>query len=182
MYDFSLCSPASVTSLKGKRFFTVFWSVFFAIFFTTLALAQTGHKAAPEGPVRIQSDRMETIDRKGNVIFKGHVRATRGDLVIHSDVLKVYYRQVPGKEGSRLIEKLLAIGHVKITKGDRMATGKEAVYLKPAEKIILSGEAQVWDGRNRVRGDKITFFVNEDRSIVESSGSQKVEAVVYPED
>ncbi len=178
-----LSSQVPAADSQGRY---IFWSGFLFVLCLMLTayvgMARAARKPSPREPVRIQSDRMETIDKKGNVVFKGHVRASRGDLVIHSDVLKVYYRQVPGREGKRLIDRLVAEGNVKITKNERMATGKKAVYNKPEEKIILTGNAQVWDGRNRIRGDKIVFFVNEDRSIVESSGSHKVEAVVYPED
>ncbi len=177
----SAACPWGVSS--AKRLVRAFGPVFFVfILMISSVWAQTKGQAPSEGPIRIQSDRMETMDKEGNVVFSGHVKATRGDLVIYSDVLKVYYKEAPGKKGKRVIDKIVATGHVKITKEGRMATGESAVYDKAGEKIILSGAAQVWEGPNRVRGEKITFFINEDRSIVEASGSQKVEAVVYPED
>ena len=145
------------------------------------ARAQPLHGVPSRGPIRIQSDRMETLDKKGNVVFYGNVKAVRGDLVIYSDVLKVYYKQAPGGD-KRVIDRIVARGHVKVVKGERTATGEKGIYDKGAEKIVLSGAAQVWEGPNRVRGERITFFINEDRSIVEASGGQQVEAVVYPED
>ncbi len=162
--------------------FCIFMFFLFLFMPLSMAMAQGKPGKASKGPIRIQSDRMETLDKEGNVVFKGHVVATRGDLVIHSDVLKVYYETLPGKKNKRTIKKIVALGHVKVTKEGRTATGKKAIYDKTAEKIILTGSAQVWEGPNRVKGDKITFYINENRSVVESTGREKVEAVVYPEE
>jgi lipopolysaccharide export system protein LptA len=74
----------------------------------------------------------------------------------------------------------VATSHVRITQGERVGTGEQAVYDKPAEKITITGAAQVLEGPNRVSGERIIFFINEDRSVVEGSSETKVEAVVYP--
>ena len=60
-----------------------------------------------------------------------------------------------------------------------MATGRLAIYEKQSEIIILTGEAQVWQGQNRILGERITVFLNEERSVAEGGSEQNVEAVVY---
>lgn len=146
-------------------------------------------KSPGTAPIHIKSDRMEAVDKSGTVYFSGHVEAVRGDLVIHSDKLKVLYKKVRtktssggAKDGSekKVIEKIIASGHVRITQRDKIATGNKAVYDKSAERITLIGNAQVWQGANRISGEKVIFFINEDRSIVESGKGKRVEAVVYP--
>jgi len=147
-------------------------------------------KSSGTAPIHIKSDRMEAVDKAGTVYFSGHVEAVRGDLVIHSDKLKVLYKKVRiqtsskggAKEESekKVIEKIIASGHVRITQRNRIATGNKAVYDKSAERITLIGNAQVWQGANRISGEKVIFFINEDRSIVESGKGKRVEAVVYP--
>jgi len=137
--------------------------------------------------IRITSDKMEVKDKKGTVVFMGNVVAKKGDLTIYSDVLEVFYAKKIGKtgsttkgdSGSRRLKKIVARGHLKIVQGKRRATAKEAIYYKPQEKIVLLKDARIWDGSNTIKGDKITLFVNENRSVVESSGKDRVEAVVY---
>jgi len=38
------------------------------------------------------------------------------------------------------------------------------------------------EGRNVIRGDRITVFLNEDRGIVESIEKSRVKAIIYPEE
>ncbi len=153
-----------------------------------LALAQpvNGAYHNKKAPIHIKSDRMEVLDQSRTVIFTGHVIATKDSFILHSDKLKVYYEKAKakgqGNETKRAIKKIVALGHVRISKGRRVATGQKAVYEKSAEKITITGAAQVWEGPNRVRGDRITFFLNEDRSVVEGNGKTKVQAVVYPKE
>jgi lipopolysaccharide export system protein LptA len=147
--------------------------------------AQTGPSAQKNGAIHIESDSMEAMDQTGKIVFKGNVAATRDDLTINSDILDVIYSKAPGavKENDttkRAVKTLVARGHVRITIGKRMATGEKAVYDKKAEIITISGSAQAWDGPNRIKGETIIMFVNEDRSIVKGSAKEKVEAVVYP--
>ncbi len=138
------------------------------------------------GAIHISSESMEAMDQSGKVVFTGNVVATQDDLTIHSDRLDVHYvkagENVKGEEGGRSVEKMVATGHVRITKGARTATGEKAVYDRRAETVTISGAAQVWEGRNRVSGDVIILYMNEDRSVVQSGSKGKVEAVVYPDE
>jgi lipopolysaccharide export system protein LptA len=132
-------------------------------------------------PINIESDLMESMDKSGIVVFTGHVKATRGDLTIYSDKLEVFYeKRKQGGETKKTVKKIVATGHVRIIQGERVGTGKQAIYDKPAEKITITGRAQVSEGLNRVSGERIIFFINEDRSVVKGSSETKVRAVVYP--
>lgn len=154
-----------------------------ALIFTASGPASAAAKKTGSGPIHIKSDSMEAMDRSGTVVFKGNVVAIRGDLTINADRLEVIYADRPAQEGStekkRVLKKIVAKGHVKIIQGKKVGTCKQATYDKRAEKLVLTGDAQVWEGSNRIRGTKITLYINEDRSVVESSQNQKVEATVY---
>jgi len=129
---------------------------------------------------------MEALDQSRTVIFTGHVVATKENFILHSDKLKVFYNKTQGKkqgnETKRVIKKIVALGHVRISKGKRVGIGQKAVYDKAAEKITITGAAQVWEGANRVSGNRIIFFLNEDRSVVEGDAKTKVQAIVYPKE
>lgn len=131
--------------------------------------------------IHITSNQMEAMDKEGKVVFKGNVVAKKGGLTIYSDVLTVYYQSKKGSKGKerRALKRLIAKGNVKIIQGNKTAKGKIAIYDKDMEVIQLSGNAQVWQGKNTVKGNKITFYINEDKSIVESAPGKKVEAVVF---
>ena len=166
-------------------FFIVFFVFSFLASFASSGLCKEAKKKAPKPSqaIRITSDRMEAYDQKGTVVFLGNVVARKGNLTIYADRLEVFYSQkkTADNKKKRNLKKIVVRGHLKIVQGRRRATAKEAVYFKPQEKIVLLRNAQVWDGRNTIKGDKIVLYVNENRSVVESSGKDRVEAVVYSE-
>jgi lipopolysaccharide transport protein LptA len=67
---------------------------------------------------------------------------------------------------------------VKIQQGDRLAVGQKALYLAKAEprRLIRTGDARVWQGRNAVTGHEVTYFLDENRSQVESRNDSRVRA------
>ena len=68
-----------------------------------------------------------------------------------------------------------AKGHVKITKGESRATCTRALYDKKNEKIILLGSPVVWQDGTRVSGQKITMYLQENRSTVEGGTRVTIE-------
>jgi lipopolysaccharide export system protein LptA len=93
----------------------------------------------------------------------------------------------PGTESSPLgavgIEKITrieALGKVRMVQGDRVATGDKAIYYTQEDKLLLMGNPQLWRGDNSLKGHLITFFVQENRAVVESDPNKRVEAVIYP--
>ncbi len=137
-------------------------------------------------PIRIEADRMVSQEQTNSVLFTGHVDARQGDLVIRTDEMTVLYaKNKSGKRrsGSGKVRKLLCRGNVEITKGDWLGTGKRMEYLAAARKIILSGGAKAWQGKNMVAGKTITYYLDEGRSVVEQNKRTggRVEAVIHPE-
>ncbi len=185
----NFCVRRQMSKVRNVASAIWFCVLFFMHFYCSMAMAQTGATGtspagtAGEGklPIYIESDLMESMDKSGIVVFTGHVKATRGDLTIHSDKLEIFYeKRKQGGETKKAVKKIVATSHVRITQGERVGTGEQAIYDKPAEKITITGAAQVLEGPNRVSGERIIFFINEDRSVVEGSSKTKVEAVVYP--
>jgi len=129
-------------------------------------------------PITIKSDRMEVIEDQNLVVFTGHVVAKRKDLTLYTDRLIVYYQK---KDGRREIEKLVAVGHVKINKGEWVARSGKAVYFKKEEKIVLEDNPQVWQDENTIRGERIILYLNENRSVAESGPGHKAEVTIFEE-
>ncbi len=140
-------------------------------------------KPAP-GAIHISSDHMEASEKTGTVTFTGHVVARKGGLTIYADRLEVFYEKKKDTKGDkkkkRVLQRIVATGHVKVLQAGKVGTGAKAIYDKRHERVILLGAAQVTQGPNRISGDRITLFLNEDRSVAEGSKHEKVEAIVYP--
>jgi lipopolysaccharide export system protein LptA len=142
-------------------------------------------------PIHIQSDRLDAYQEKKEVIFSGNAVATQGDRTIKSDRLLIYYKDSPGGTKKKDIqgmgavgdiERLEAQGHVTITEPNRIVTGDHAVFYYDLQKIVMTGNAVMSEGKNIIRGGKIIVLLDEDRGIVEGSESKRVTATIYPDE
>ena len=77
------------------------------------------------------------------------------------------------------LKEIVAEGNVDITSGDRHATAKKAVFTQATRTVVLSGNAVLQEGENRVTGEKVTVFLDEKRTVVEGAGEKpRVEMIV----
>ena len=136
-----------------------------------------------ETAIRITSDRLESDHEMRCVEFIGNVMATQDDFVITADRMKVFYKSdADTSMGAGTIEKIISQGNVKIVfeNETKRAAADKAVYLADQKVLELSGgDPRVWSGKNVVRGEKITLFQAENRSLVEGDGKDQVEATLY---
>lgn len=145
-----------------------------ASFFSALAGASAQKAKYEEAFITINSDRMEADNKNYVYIFTGNVVSERGDYIIKTDRLEVF-----NKKDQSGIDKIVAVGNVRIIRGGRSASGDRAVYYEDEAKIVLTGNARAWEGDNLVTGEEMTLYLNEDRSIVKGGKSARVNATIY---
>jgi lipopolysaccharide export system protein LptA len=63
---------------------------------------------------------------------------------------------------------------------DRRATGQKAAFDQDKNKVVLDGDAVVREGTNVIRGERITFYVEEERSVVEPAKGGRVSTSITP--
>jgi outer membrane protein assembly factor BamD len=128
-------------------------------------------------PVDIVSDTMEGFDKEKYVLFKGSVIAKQEDLFIFADTVEAYM-----SEDTNEIEKAIAKGNVKIVKQDRTATCREAVFENAKGEITLKGDVVVYQGQDKLAGDVIIYYVNEDRVVVQADKDKRARITVQPKE
>jgi lipopolysaccharide export system protein LptA len=129
-------------------------------------------------PVTIDADQMESFRKESLVVFTGNVVARQNTAVQHADRMEVYLDE----KGDRVL-RIVSTGNVKIiTKDCRTATAKRVEYYDTEQRVELIGNARVWEGDNVVSGEKVTLFLNQDRSVVQSGRGERVKAVFFPKD
>lgn len=140
-------------------------------------------------PVDITSDSLEVDDKRGVFVFRGNVVAKQDNATIYSEQLDVHYTQKKesmdeaGTEESqnRSIEKIVARGSVKIVQEERIATGERAEYVYAGGSVILTGSPKVVQKDNTIAGEKITVYLDDERSIVEGGKRERVQATFVPD-
>ncbi len=149
-----------------------------------------------KGPVRIDSDSLELDYKSSNVMYRGHVEVTQGDVTLNSDRLSISYdpdavkhadkpadgtvkTATPGGDADR-IKEIIGEGNVRIRQGTKLAEGPRAVFDQAKQTFTLSEGAVLHDGPNQVAGERVIVYLKEERSVVESGSNTRVKAVLYP--
>jgi lipopolysaccharide export system protein LptA len=127
-------------------------------------------------PVTIDADLLENLQKEGLVVFTGNVVANQTGSTHYSDRMEVYL----DAKGDGIV-RTVSTGNVKIiTKDCKIGTAKRAEYYDAEQRVVLVGNARVWQEDNVVTGERITIFLAEDRSVVEGGKQERVKAVFYP--
>ncbi|MEJ5366161.1 MAG: lipopolysaccharide transport periplasmic protein LptA [Desulfosoma sp.] len=142
-----------------------------------------------EKPINIASDRMVADQKSRTVIFEGHVTVQQGAMTITGQKLTVYGAErakgagnPQGEVTGDQIERIEVEGNVVISEGDRVATSQKAVLYNKEQKIVLMGSPVLVQGKDRVQGDLITLYLEDQRSVVEGRAGSPVQAVFHPKE
>ena len=132
-------------------------------------------KDEPPLPLTIDADKMERFGKASLVIFSGNVVARRDNSVQYADRLEVYMDE----KGDRIM-RTVSTGAVRIiTKDCRTGTAQRAEYFDLDQRVVLIGNARVWQDDNVVSGDTITIYIAQDRTIVEGGKQERVKGIFY---
>jgi lipopolysaccharide export system protein LptA len=151
----------------------------------TSAAPKSGAPATTKGakddrtqPVTVDADKMERFGKEGLVVFSGSVVARQSNSVQYADRMEVYLDEAGDK-----ILRTVSTGAVRIVTGDcRTGTAQRAEYYELDQRVVLIGNARVWQEDNVVSGETITIYLSQDRSVVQSGKQERVKAVFYPKD
>jgi lipopolysaccharide transport protein LptA len=146
----------------------------------------TNDKNNENNRIRITADKLVAEVDAAEIEFVGNVKATQADAVLTSDRLKIVYDPDSIKNRNRdnkteSIKKIIATGHVKIVIDNIIAETDRAEYTINSEVLVLLGEqSSVTQGGHSITGTKFTLHRSEGKLIVESSGENRVKALLQP--
>ena len=136
----------------------------------------TAFQASKKEPIFITSNWMEADRKKNTITYKGQVVAIQADMTMRSETLTAYY-----DPDMKQLKEAIAEGKVQVDQGDKHARGAKAVFNGKAQTVVLTGSPLVRQGNSEISGNRITFFIEEDRAVVEG-GSERVKAIIFPEE
>lgn len=139
------------------------------------AAPPSGRPDRSQMPITVNADHLQADNKGKKAVFSGRVVSRQQEVTIYSDRLEVYYG-----EQSEEVDRIIAVGNVRIVQTDRVGTGGHAVYETKAGKITLTGSPRVTRGSDTIAGNVITYYIDEERSVVDGGGDGRVEAVIHP--
>ncbi len=126
-------------------------------------------------PLSITSDKMVFQNLKDKIIFEGTVIIKKEGLLLESDRAEIFLIQetAPSElekvNGAQQVSKIIASGQVRIKKGTQHAKAEKGVFDRLKEVIILTGNPELWEEGYRIKGKEITFFMDQERTLVTES-------------
>ncbi|MCE9614186.1 MAG: hypothetical protein K8T26_07910 [Lentisphaerae bacterium] len=109
------------------------------------------------GSTTINAKSLSFDYKRYTAVFEGNVVVVDPQVKMEADRLNVIF------EGSNEVKSVAASGHVRLWHEDKTATCDRAIYVSRSGEVILRGDATLRRGDDRVMGDEITFWLNEDR-------------------
>ena len=131
--------------------------------------------ATSRAPIDINSETVEANQKQNVFLFKGNVVAKQEDITLYANTLTIFYD--PETKG---IKTVVAMGNVKVVQFDRRATGQKITFSQDENKVVLEGEAVVREGENVIRGERVIYYIDEDRSVVEGGKGGRVNTTITP--
>lgn len=111
-------------------------------------------------PLSIRSDELEAVEEAGRrrLLFVRNVNVEQGDLRVRSDRLEALY-----PPGGNQPDKLVATGSVRVSQRDKTMLCDAATYFQTEDRLVCTGNAELRQGKDRVRGKEIEIFVKTNR-------------------
>ncbi|MFO7595993.1 MAG: LptA/OstA family protein [Desulfocurvibacter africanus] len=147
-------------------------------------------------PTKVTADRL-TYSQEGNrAVFEGKVHVVRQDIELWADRIEIDLRPngddksgasgpdmaFATTEGASRINRIIALGNVRMRRGQSEGKCRKATYLADKSMIILEGDPVLKEGDNTLQGKEIRIYINENRSEVIGNTKRPVEMIfVTPE-
>lgn len=148
-------------------------------------MAPANSWAQNQAPIELSADRAEVDNNAGVSRYFGNVVLTRGPMRLTGEVMHVY------TNADRELQRI-EIDGTPATYRERQPEAptrhaeapRMEYYASGPERIILLNGGHLWQGENNVRGQTITHYPAQARTIADGNGQadNRVNVTVYPED
>jgi len=157
--------------------------------FGALALAFSGTAAAQVsgegGPIRVNADRSEVLDKERKVILIDNVDITQGTARLRADIVTIEYGGGGDTTTTGLgsnfgdIRTLTARGNVFYVTPDLKANGNLGVYVASTDTITLTGDIILVRGEDVAKGERLVMELSAGKTTLDGGDSQ-VNMVIIP--
>ena len=138
-------------------------------------LAKPFGLTSSKAPIDITSDMVEADQKQNTVTFRGNVIGKQENITLYANVLTIHY-----DSESKGIKMVVATGNVKIVQLERRATSQKATFHQDENKVVLEGEAVIREGENVIRGERVIYYVEEEKGVVEGGKGGRVSTTITP--
>src|SRR5271156_6821618 len=163
--------------------------------------AQAQIAPSSNGPIDITADNGTLVNSTCEATWSGAAEALQGTPRLRANVIKAYLKKkgpavavqsaasapagAANPSDCGATQRIEADGNVFYVTPDQVAHGDHAVYNADADQIVMTGNVIVVQGKNVVRGDKMTIHVATRLVTIDSTAQgrgspNRVRGVFYP--
>lgn len=129
------------------------------------------------GPIRVNADRSEVIERQRQVVLIDNVDIMQGDARLRANRVTINYAgsgetETSGLTGFGDISSMEAVGEVYYVTPDIKATGDRGTYDAASDTITLTGDVVLIRGEDVATGRTLVMKLSEGRTILEGGDGQ----------
>lgn len=135
--------------------------ILFLIFESRLLFSEEMSKKDPQTTITCKGN-LDMDYEKNIAVFHQEVVVEDPRMKMTADKMTVFF-----KPDSKTIEKVVAKGRVRFKKETKSAMAESAVYTANDGRVVLTGNPKVKKGQDVIAGEKITFFRDDQRMLVE---------------
>ncbi len=121
--------------------------------------------ADPDAPIEVTSDSLSVDRETGNAIFVGNVYVVQGELTLNADSVEVLYSD--SADDPEPLREVIAIGNVVLVNGEDTAEADHGVFYPPEDKIVMTGNVLLTQGRSIIAGDTFNWDMITGKGTVE---------------
>ena len=148
-----------------------------ALLGAVMAFPAAAQVSGQGGPIRLNADRSEVMERQRQVVLIDNVDIMQGDARLRANRVTIYYSgegntQTSGTSGFGDISSMDAVGEVYYVTPDLKATGDRGSYDAAADTITLTGNVVLIRGEDVTTGQKLTMRLAEGRTTLDGGDGQ----------
>jgi len=154
--------------------------------FAATALPAAAQLSSEGGPIQVDADNGEILDREKKAIYYGNVDVIQGDARLRADRIEVIY--AGGGRGSGIggsfgaLQTIVAIGDVFYVTPDFRARGERGTYDATDGTITLTGDVTVNQGNDVAQGEQLVLYIEDGRSVLSAGEDGRVRTVLVPDE
>lgn len=152
-------------------------SLAFAVMGLAISLPAAAQVSGEGGPIRVNADRSEVIERQRQVVLIDNVDIMQGDARLRANRVTINYAgsgqtETSGLSGFGDISSMEAVGEVYYVTPELKATGDRGTYDAPSDTIKLSGNVVLIRGEDVATGKTLVMKLSEGRTVLEGGDGQ----------
>lgn len=164
---------------------TIRYSLAVLVFGAMAAMPALAQVSGEGGPIRVNADRSEVIERQRQVVLIDNVDIMQGEARLRANRVTINYSgsgetETTGMAGFGDISSMEAVGDVYYVTPEIKATGERGNYDAQTDTITLTGDVVLIRGEDVATGKRLVMRLAEGRTVLEGGAEGQVQMNINP--